>query len=77
MLNRDIMVHKCIINPEIRGYGCDSVGRVVASDTIDLRFEPSDRQKFILNIASEIGPFKNIFKKTLGMAHLKTLKTLK
>ena len=51
------------------GSGCGSVGRTVASDTRDPRFESSHRQKFV-NCQLCIEKTK-IKKKRPGMAHLK------
>ena len=37
-----------------KGIGCGSVGRAVASDSTDPRFESSHRQKIILNIYCQL-----------------------
>ena len=58
-------------NLEWMGSGCDSVGRAVASDTRDPRFESSHRQKFI-NIEHFVNCVlkrRKIKKKRPGMAH--------
>ena len=60
----------------VKGSGCGSVGRVVASDTRGQWFESSHRQKFIyiLNILFTVNCVlkkTKIKKKVAGMAHLK------
>ena len=47
------------IEPYLRGSGCGSVGRVVASDTRDLRFEPHHRQYLIYQLIYQLCNRKN------------------
>ena len=58
---------------DVLGSGCGSVGRAVASDTRDPRFESSHRQIYIyiLNICLLCIEKMKIKKKRPGMAHLK------
>ena len=53
------------------GSGCGSVGRAVASDTRDLRFETSHWQDFIMNIFTVTVEKTKIKKKEAGNSPIK------
>ena len=47
---QDFLIFGVNNNYRLKGSGCGSVGRAVASDTRDPVFESSHRRNFILNI---------------------------